>query len=140
MSGGFRESEGITADVGIEAWGGSLEEVFTSAAEGLASLMADRDTLTGDLTRRVSVIADDRAALLVGFLNEIIFLEETEGFLPQRVRSLAIEGNALSAQIAGCTYDPAKHSLNMAVKAATYHELRIDENNEDVRVQVIFDV
>jgi SHS2 domain-containing protein len=140
MSGGFRELEGITADVGIEAWGETVAEAFTNAAEGLGSLLADRDTLSGEFTRPVSASADDRTSLLVNFLNEIIFLEETEDFLTFEVQSMTIDGNTLSARISGDSYKPSQHSRNMGIKAATYHGLVIEENADGVRVQVIFDV
>ncbi|UCF31967.1 MAG: archease [bacterium] len=140
MSAGFRELDGVTADVGIEAWGQTLEEAFSHAGNALASLMSDRGALAGDLLLDISVTADDRASLLVTFLNEIIFLEETEDFLPLEVASLDIDGNRLCSTISGSSYDASVHRRNMEVKAATYHGLRIEENKTGFRVRVIFDV
>ena len=140
MAGGFRELEDITADVGVEAWGDSVEAAFIQAAEGLAAMLADRSSLSGDDSREITIGSSDRHGLLVNFLNEIIFLEETEGFLPKTVKSLILEGDRLAAVIAGETFDPDRHTRNMEIKAATYHDLAIERRGAEVRIRVIFDV
>ena len=140
MSGGFRELEEITADVGIEAWGSSLEEAFAFTANGLASLMSDLPSGPQPLTKDISIEAEDLPSLLVQFLNEIVFLEETESFLPGKVTVQKIRGNKLDAALAGCIFDPAIHILNAHIKAATYHGLEIKQSSEGVTIKVIFDV
>ncbi|TNF46975.1 archease [bacterium] len=140
MAGGFRELEGITADVGIEAWGATVEEAFIHTGDGLASLISDRDTLSHELTKEIEVSADDLPGLLVNFLNEIIFLVETEGFLPLKNFSLRIKDSTLVVSITGCTYHPGTHFRNIGVKAATYHGLVIHEASDGVTIKVIFDV
>ena len=140
MHGGFRELENITADIGIEAWGPSVESAFASAANGLASLMSDAPSGPNPLTRQFRISADSLPSLLVQFLNEIVYLEETEGFLPGRVTDLSINGQDLDVTLAGDTYNADIHSLNAHIKAVTYHGLEIEEKTEEVRIRVIFDV
>ncbi len=140
MAGNFRELEGITADVGIEAWGATIEEAFIQTSDGLASLISDRSTLSDDLTEEVEVTADDLPGLLVNFLNEIIFLAETGSFLPLKTVSLRIRGSTLAATMKGCIFQPEINIRNVGVKAATYHGLTIEEGPERVTIRVIFDV
>ena len=140
MTRGFREMEGVTADVGIEAWGRNLEESFVQTADGLASLLSRIDTLTPEETREIAVQADDLHSLLVKFLNEIIFIADTERFLPFRVDLLKIRKSSLEARVTGCPFDPNRHVRRISVKAATYHGLSIDQNGGTVKVAVIFDV
>jgi len=140
MAGNFRELEGITADVGIEAWGATIEEAFIQTSDGLASLISDRSTLSDDLTEEIEVTADDLPGLLVNFLNEIIFLAETGSFLPLKTVSLRIRGSTLAATIKGCIFQPEINIRNVGVKAATYHGLTIEEGPERVTIRVIFDV
>jgi len=140
MSRGFRELENITADIGIQAWGAGLEDAFASAAHGLASLLSDLPESDQPLSRRIRIEAGSLPSLLVQFLNEIIYLEETEGFLPGTVKTLTIDNLCLEADITGASYDPDHHALLAQIKAATYHGLEIVEKGETVRIRVIFDV
>ena len=82
MSGGFRELENITADLGIEAWGLSIEDAFASTVHGLASLISDLSGGDQPLARKIRIEAGSLPSLLVQLLNEIIYLEDTEYFLP----------------------------------------------------------
>jgi SHS2 domain-containing protein len=140
MASGFMEIEGVTADAGIEAWGDTVEEAFKGAAEGLASLMADIPESKLTKTVPVTVRGENLPALLVLFLNELIFLEETGDLVPGRIKRLWINGNNLFAMVQcapGAALDPSERS---SVKAATYHDLGIDQSGGEVRIKVIFDV
>lgn len=140
MPGGFKELDNITADLGIQAWGPSLPDAFASAALGLASLLSDQPEGDQSLEKNIQIEADSLPALLVRFLNEIIYLEETQDFLPGAVKHLTITGNRLDATLTGAAYDPEIHTLNAQVKAATYHGLEIDQSGNLVKIKVIFDV
>ena len=140
MSGGFRELENITADLGLEAWGTNLEDAFASAAHGLASLLSNVSEGDQPVTRQIRIEAGSLSSLLVQFLNEIIYMEETEDFLPGEITHLEIHNNNLDATLTGVIFDPEMHSLNAHIKAATYHGLEIVEEENEVRVRVIFDV
>ncbi|MDF1525667.1 MAG: archease [bacterium] len=140
MAGGFRELENITADLGIEAWGIGLEDAFTSAVHGLASLLSDSSGGDQPLTRSIRIEAGSLPSLLVKLLNEIIYLEDTESFLPGKITHLNIRNNHLDATFTGAIYDPEIHTLNAHIKAATYHGLEIDQSSERVTIKVIFDV
>ena len=140
MSGGFRELDNITADIGIEAWGADLEKAFASAALGLISLFTDPPGVEGPLVRKIRIEAASLPSLLVRFLNEIIFLEETEGYIPCSVQNLKISNNILQATLSGALFDPSLHTMSAHIKAATYHGLEIDQSGADVKIRVIFDV
>lgn len=140
MSGGFRELENITADLGIEAWGFGLEGAFASAVHGLASLLSDLPGGDQPLTRQIRIETGSLPSLLVRFLNEIIYLEDTQSFLPGKITHLKIQNNNLDATLTGAIFNPEIHTLNAHIKAATYHGLEIVEEGETVRIKVIFDV
>jgi len=138
--GGFRELENITADLGIEAWGRSVEEAFAAAAEGLFSLLSSPQGTDNPLIEEIRIKAPSLPSLLVRFLNEIIYLLETQDFLPRQVTSLTVRDNTLHATLAGARYDPSVSTLDAHVKAATYHGLAIEKEGGEVRIRVIFDV
>ena len=140
MVGGFRELEGITADVGLEAWGATTVEALLQAGNGIAYLISELDTLSDDISEEIEITACDLPGLLVNFLNEIIFLVETRDFLPLKTTSLRIDNSVLSARMRGCRFHPDIHIRNICLKAATYHGLTIEEAAGKVTVRVIFDV
>jgi SHS2 domain-containing protein len=140
MAGGFKELDGITADLGIEAWGENLEEMFTQAGLGLAASIATLPADGDSTTRNICIEAPSLPDLLVKFLNEIIYLEDVDGFLLHRIPKISIKDSNLEATLTGVTFNPSLHSINSHIKAATYHGLAIEEAPGEIRVRVIFDV
>lgn len=129
-----------TADVGIEARGDSLEELFASAAAGMLSLLIDPAGVRESERRRVRVEAGDLEGLLVDWLNELLVLLNADGFVPAAVIVTEVsEPGALVAEVAGEPVDPARHQFRMDVKAATYHQVQVRRNAE-WRARVILDV
>lgn len=140
MAGGFEDLENVTADLGIRAWGQSLEEAIANMAAALFSLISDTSFLSGEKSKTISVNADDTPGLLVNFLNNIIFLEDTEGFLPKSMKISNLDPTELTAVTTGDIFDPSRHFVKNQVKAATYHGLRVDRTPEGYKIEVIFDV
>ena len=129
-----------TADLGVEGRGDSLGEALAWTATGMFSVIADLDAVKPREELRLSVAAVDRDALVVDWLNELLFRFETEGFLPRRFEVTVNEaGTALEARCMGEPADPDRHRAWSVVKAATYHALEVRHNTE-WRIQVVLDV
>lgn len=128
-----------TADIGLVAYGADLREAFAAAAEGLFSVMADLSTVHPVQCYEIRVEADDLESLLVAWLNELLYLFDTENVLLRAFSLHKISPNHLLAEACGERYDPARHRLNLGVKAATYHSVSVNRNDE-VTVRVILDV
>jgi SHS2 domain-containing protein len=137
MAAGFELLE-HTADVGIRAFGEGLEEAFAQAALGLAELMGVRVPGPGE-RRLLRVEGEDEEDLLVGFLNELLYLHETElaGFA--QVRVLRVSERAVEAEI---ELVPLREpGSGVAVKAATYHQVAVERRPDGtVEVRVYVDV
>ena len=69
-----------TADVGIAATGATLAEVFEAAAEGLAAILCDPETVIEREELEIETSAPDVESLLVAWLNEVNYLFEVRGF------------------------------------------------------------
>ena len=128
-----------TADVGIVATGRDLREAFAQAATGLFDFMADLSCVLEAEEREVAVTAPDRDALLVAWLNELLFICEVEHRYFRRFDIYEINDTGLKARCYGEGFDPARHRLKSGVKSATYHMLSVEEG-EPARVQVVLDV
>lgn len=128
-----------TADVGIIAYGRTLEELFANAAAGMLRFLIDPAEVRRLQHRSVRVDADDREGLLVAWLNELLVVLNADGFIPAAFDVHEMSERHLVADVAGEPVDAARHRFRLDVKAATYHQLQIARN--DVwRARVIFDV
>ncbi|MFQ6038501.1 MAG: archease [Candidatus Aminicenantales bacterium] len=131
-----------TADAKFQAFGNSLEEAFSHAALALVSLMWDWHKVEKKRRIPVHVKGRDLKQLLVGFLEEILYLLDTQDFLLAGVEGLRIEKKTtifeLKATLLGDTASP-KHEIFGSVKAITYNEMEITENPPFL-VQVVADI
>jgi SHS2 domain-containing protein len=129
-----------TADVGWRIWGASLAELFENAAGALMATMTDRRLLRPRETRDIFVEAPDREALLVAWLNHLLYLYDVDGFLGRDFQVLNLSPTSLEAQARGESYDPQRHVGKTAVKAATYHRLAITRQDHGWQATVILDL
>jgi SHS2 domain-containing protein len=127
-----------TADIGLTAYGESLPRAFENAACGLFSVIADLRNVKEVESRTFELNEESPEDLLYGWLNDLIFLFDTENILFKRCAVSEFDGNHLKATCYGERCDPARHRLKSGVKAATYHMLTVDRERN--RVSVILDV
>jgi SHS2 domain-containing protein len=128
-----------TADVGIRAHGTDQAEAFANAATAMCSLITDLEYVKEDLVKEVKVGAPDRELLLVEWLNQLVYLFDTEYILIKRVEISHISDIELEARCFGERVDKSRHMLKTAIKSATYHMLKVEENL-GFKVQVVLDV
>jgi len=111
----------------------SREAVFAEGARALGELLGDGD---GDAeVRAVAVEGRELPALLAGWLEELVFLAETEGFVPAAVRSLELGDGGVQAVVAGRRGSPPH-----LVKAVTYHRLAFEPDGEGWYARAVLDV
>lgn len=129
-----------TADIGLEAWGPSFAEALRAAAEGLQALIVRAGPIRERVRREFSVRAPDAAALVVAWLNELIYAFDVDTQVFGRFEVRSASPTQLIAVGYGEVVDLSRHQLGTAVKAATYHELAVDVHADGVRIRVILDV
>ncbi|HSL94993.1 MAG TPA: archease [Thermoleophilia bacterium] len=148
---GFELTE-HTADLGVHAWGPRPEDVFAQAARGMLSLVCDPATVTGRERYVVEVEAADESLLLAVWLNELLYLVEGRrlvfsGEFEIELRGQVAGGGRRSgvgpgrpSSAGGEPFDPARHALRAAVKAATLHRLSLCEVAGGWEGRVLLDV
>jgi SHS2 domain-containing protein len=129
-----------TADIGITAYGADMKQVFANAARGLFSIITNLDNVASTKKLDIQVTAPDREALLLQWLNELIYLFEVKETLFNRFDITTITDTEIKAIGYGEKINLTKHEFKTQVKAATYHMLKIEQNEDGYRAQVIFDV
>jgi riboflavin kinase/FMN adenylyltransferase len=131
----YREIE-HTADRALQVWGNELSDLFVGATRGMYSLMADVDGLVPTHWREVRLDALDRESLLVDWLNELLFLTETEGLLFVEFDIESLTDTALVARVGGVRALPTKAQI----KAATFHNLALVRDENGWSTVITFDV
>jgi SHS2 domain-containing protein len=116
-----------TADMGIEASGQTLEELFAQAAYGLMEIISGTPEALCREEKSVTVEGGDSEELLVNWLNEILYLFEIKRFFPLDFEIEEVRENRLLARVRGEPFDPQRHPVEREVKAVTYHQLRIEK-------------
>jgi SHS2 domain-containing protein len=129
-----------TADVGIIAYGADIKQLFSNAALALFSLITELEHVEEKLDFRLRVKSEDRDSLLVEWLNELIYCFDVKHVLVHSCDIGSLTNRQLEATCHGEAFDPAKHNIKREIKAATYHMLKMDRNNEGYRAQVILDI
>lgn len=129
-----------TADLGMEVWGDDLPDLFARAGWSFFDLMIEARPFELRQERPITVEAPDREALLVAWLGELLYIFETEHLVFARLLIQTITSQTLSAIGWGEYFDPKKHQVKTAVKAVTYHQVRIWEAKGLWRARVIFDL
>lgn len=130
----------VAADVGVHAWGPSLEECFRQCALGVFNLIVPLEAVAPAESRESAAQGDTAESLLVSWINELLFLHDVEGFALADVERLRREGSRLHADLRGEPVDPARHPRGILVKAATFHQLAIDQAADRVTARLVLDV
>jgi SHS2 domain-containing protein len=132
-------SPGAGKEAGKEAGEADAEEAGEEAGEaGSAPASGTRD---------VELREEDLASLFRSWLREILFWQETEGFVTRDVRFKflpapschAEDGQAfcLEAKVEG---NVEEGPVEREIKGVTYHGLEVQEKEDGWRARVIFDV
>ena len=129
-----------TADVGIIAYGKDLKEAFANAAYGMFSQIADLKEIKEEVKREVDIQSSDREALLVDWLNELLYIFDVDHIIFSRFDITELSQNSLKASVYGEKIDTSRHQLKTSVKAATYHMLKVEKKKNGAKVQFILDI
>ena len=128
-----------TADVGIIAYGTDIRQAFANAARAMFSLITELDEVEEIIYRDIELTAPDQESLIVEWLNELIYLFDTENIIFERFDITQLNSTQLKARSYGEKVNSSKHKLKTGIKAATYHMLRISKG-DGCRIQVLFDI
>ena len=129
-----------TADVGIIAYGADFRKLFSNAALALFSLITDPESIQEKLHLDLEVHSEDKDSLLVDWLNELIYCFDSKHILFNRFDIETITNSALKATCYGEDFDPNRHKIKIGIKAATYHQLRVDTDDNGYKAQIILDI
>jgi SHS2 domain-containing protein len=128
-----------TAEVELEIEAPSEREVLADSIKALAELLGigiEGPPRMGEPEQRTLHLgARDRPTLLAAWLEELVFLAESEGFVATGIEQLALGNRELTATVVGIRDEPPP-----LVKAVTYHRLLFEPSERGYRARVVLDV
>lgn len=129
-----------TADIGVEVTADSLEELFTNSALAMADIMFESRPTGATQTRLVMVVGNDPGELLIAWLNELLYIYSVERLVFSEFSESELTETGFMTRAGGERVDPEKHTVEMEIKAATYHGLSIERDGGCYKARIIFDV
>ena len=138
-----------TADTGIFVEGDSPEDIFITAGLAFAEMTTDPKTIKMTERREIYVDGDENDLLLVDFLNELLYLLDTEDFVPVEFRKAKYSDDAcstlkptyFSVTAIGGKWEDGVNESRTEIKAITYHELMFKKMGRKVyHARVVFDI
>ena len=127
------------ADIGIRGIGESIEEAFEEAAVSMVAVICDPETIEAKEQVRISCEGTDTELLLADWLNAIIYEMTIRNMLFCKFK-VRIEAEKLTARVWGEKADEKKHDMAVEVKAATYSQLAVENQDGRWIAQCVVDV
>ena len=121
-----------TTDAFIEVTGNTLEEAFENAGISVVDTIVDIKSVEEKTERKIKISEKDLNHLLYNWLEEIIILTITEGFVTRRFSVKLEKDNVyrLVATLNGEEMDVGKHHFKVEIKAPTFHLMEIKQDKQ----------
>lgn len=117
------------ADIGVRGIGVTKESAFEQAAIALTAVITEPSRITARRRVPIRCEAADREALLVDWLNALVYEMAVRRMIFRRFE-VHISENRLQAEAWGEDVDVARHEPAVEVKGATYTSLFVGRNAE----------
>jgi len=124
------------ADWAFRVRGNDLGELFANAARGIARLEHGEAIRDVTVTHQLSVEGVDRETLLVNWLNELLYAEQTNHEVYQKFEIMEISDTHLRARIHGVP----EETSGRHIKAVTFHNLEVKKTQDGWEATLVVDV
>ena len=140
----FRFLEEIAlADIGFEAEGESVEEVFRGATQALLESMANSSSVSGGWEREIEQTDVDLPSLLFDWLSEVVYWKDAAGVVFREAPLTLTRKDEvwlLRARLIGAPVDHQRQELHADVKGVTKHLYMLKQTGDFWKVRVVLDV
>ncbi|MFH1458603.1 MAG: archease [Candidatus Omnitrophota bacterium] len=135
-----------TADIGIRVQADDLKGLFEKAALAMFNIIGQLAPLSLGPTDKeippprfnIRQTAETPEELFINWLNELLSLSATKELMFTNIIIHKLDKNSLEVEVFG--EDIKIYKINTEIKAATYHELKLEETESGWIAEVIFDV
>lgn len=131
-----------TADLKIRAYGNTLEQTFVNTAVAGFDFLTDTKKVKKKIEKKISINTKTIEALLYDFLEQLLFLLDTEGFILSEIKDMKIkqEKNNYSLQCIALGDNYKNYEVKGNIKSVTYSEMLIKKEEKGFVVEVVLDI
>lgn len=136
----FEFIEDLTSDTMFKAYGKTLEELFSSAALALFSVICQVDKIKHEEIKDIEVRGKDLRDLMFNWLQELIVTVDMDNLFFSKFEILKIkkDGTYLKARCYGEPMTPEKGET--VVKAVTYYKFEFKKTQKGYSARVSLDI
>jgi SHS2 domain-containing protein len=118
-------------DAFLEVTAKDLKEAFSVTADAVINITLDQGRVEEKDQKEFSAHGQDLRYLLFSWLEEITFVLITEGFAIRRIEFDILQNDEyqIKAKAFGEPLDFQKHNFKVEIKAPTFYEMKIEQND-----------
>lgn len=133
------------ADVYVEVYGDTLEELFENAATAMFEVMTDTSRVSHRVVRSVSTEGFDLESLLYRWLEEWLIIRDSENMLFSKFKvykltKISEDQFIIEGQGWGEKFNPSIHEVRTEVKAVTYHMMEVKQEEGKWIARFLLDI
>jgi SHS2 domain-containing protein len=130
-------------DAEIESYGRDLNEAFQNAGLATEDTMVELSSIRPAKEKHVKVDGRDLESLLYSWLESLIAMQDTSGLLFSKISckvTKTTKGFKMDCTCVGEKFDPERHEQKTAIKAPTYHDMKIIQQKSGVSMRFLLDL
>ena len=132
------------ADIQVHSWGPTVARALEPQAVALFGEMMDLDKFEEKEERKISIQGSDILSMVYSFLDEWLYIFDTDCFVGKRfvISKCDLKTFEIEAIGYGEVFDQEKHASarKTEVKAITYAQLQVIQNDGKAEIYVILDL
>ena len=129
-----------TADTGFRITADTFEDLLAAAAQALAGIVMDSRNVQPLETLEIAAQGEDLEALVVNFLNEVLYVLDGRRFAVSKAAVIASGPHGVAAALLGEPRNGTRHPPLLVVKAVTYHQLVVKHSGPGWIAEVYLDI
>ena len=132
-----------SADIKFIVHSNSLEGAFSDSILAVSNIIIDINSHSKtSKIKEIILEANNFERLLYELIEEIIFIFETEKFIPKKIKEINIKEKNNSKKIK-CKIEMSSiknKKIKTGIKAMTYHEMKIKKKNKSYIIECVVDI
>lgn len=129
-----------TADLGVEISGADPYQLFANAGTTLFHLISGGSAIEENNALPVTVEGSGYEDLMMNWLRELLYLHQVKGYLLSTFIIHQLDDSILRATVRGERFDARRHELLREIKAVTYHQLSVKQEQVGWTARLVFDI
>jgi SHS2 domain-containing protein len=127
-----------TADAKFRAYGKNFEEAISNAVTAMFGMLTDIEKVKPKIKRKIEIKAENMKSLVYDFLDELLFLLDTEGIIFTHLENVEFKEFSIKATAVGDSYK--NYDISGNIKSMTYNDMVVEDKNGRFIIQCVVDI